>query len=109
MEVKKFAVYDKLIKMNFKISSAIFFVLAILINASIPTKAHKSVETKISESRKKDTIRPNIVYILAEGINRVADLILQMDATVGTVLDALKQLKLDHNTIVIFTSDEKLN
>ncbi|MEJ7830292.1 MAG: sulfatase-like hydrolase/transferase, partial [Segetibacter sp.] len=48
---------------------------------------------------------PTDKFLGKSGINRVADLILQMDATVGTVLDALKRLKLDQNTIVILTSD----
>jgi arylsulfatase A len=39
------------------------------------------------------------------GLNKYADFVMQTDATVGAVLDALDQQGLAENTLVIFTSD----
>ena len=39
------------------------------------------------------------------GLNPYADFVMQTDATVGAVLDALEQQGLAENTLVIFTSD----
>jgi arylsulfatase A-like enzyme len=39
------------------------------------------------------------------GLNAYADFVMQTDATVGRVLDAIKQAGIENNTLVVFTSD----
>ncbi len=52
-----------------------------------------------------EPLMPTAEFRGKSGINRVGDLILQTDAAVGAVLDALEKLGLDKNTMVIFASD----
>ena len=52
-----------------------------------------------------EPLTPTAEFMGKSGINRVGDLILQTDAAVGAVLDALRKLGLEENTLVIFASD----
>ncbi len=48
---------------------------------------------------------PHQDYIGKSGISLQKDWVLEVDWSVGQVLDTLRELKLDQNTLVIFTSD----
>jgi len=50
-------------------------------------------------------IAPSIEWLGKSGLNYYADYVMESDACVGEVLDALKRNGLDRNTLVVFTSD----
>jgi len=50
-------------------------------------------------------ILPSKEWLGKSGISPYADFVMQTDATIGRVLDALKQAKIDSNTLLIVTSD----
>lgn len=52
-----------------------------------------------------EPLRPSRRFAGKSGINEVADLILEMDWSVGEILRTLDRIKLGDNTIVVFASD----
>jgi arylsulfatase A-like enzyme len=50
-------------------------------------------------------IAPSVEWVGKSGLNYYADYVMESDACVGEVLDALKKNGLDKNTLVVFTSD----
>jgi arylsulfatase A len=50
-------------------------------------------------------IAPSVEWLGKSGLNFYADYVMESDACVGEVLDALKRNRLEKNTLVIFTSD----
>jgi arylsulfatase A len=50
-------------------------------------------------------LAPTVEWLGKSGLNYYADYVMESDACVGEVLDAIKQNGLDENTLVIFASD----
>ncbi len=49
--------------------------------------------------------RPNIVFILADNLAAHAAMITRLDADVGRLMALLKELQIDDDTLVMFSSD----
>ncbi len=60
-------------------------------------------------SRMHQKIHVSKKWLGKSGMTEYADAVMQMDYLVGMILDKLKQLNLDQNTIVLFTSDNGVN
>lgn len=56
-----------------------------------------------------EPISPSAAFRGKSGINPLADFIMETDASVGRILDALEKHKLSENTLVIFTADNGSN
>jgi arylsulfatase len=60
-------------------------------------------------SRMHQKIHVSKKWLGKSGMSEYADAVMQMDYLVGTIIDKLKELKLDENTILLFTSDNGVN
>ena len=87
----------------------------------LPTLTRKAVEYLEQHAVDSKTGKPFFLYVPLNaphtpiaptkewrgksGLNFYADFVMQTDASVGTVLEALDRLALAHDTLVVFTSD----
>ena len=60
-------------------------------------------------SRMHQKIHVSKKWLGKSGMSEYADAVMQMDYLAGTIIDKLKELNLDENTILLFTSDNGVN
>ncbi|MDJ0645510.1 MAG: sulfatase [Flavobacteriaceae bacterium] len=90
---------DKAIEYLEKQQDSAFFLSLNYYSPHVPIEAKPSIVEKYKSKRGADTLSnkmPNIHY---------AAMVASIDENVGRILDKLKELSLDQNTLVLFTSD----